>query len=120
MGTQGTVLKRHRRLPVFAFAMAVVLTAAIAVLAAQGASLRSGTGPATTGVGTMSEQFAWTHAPLGGQRGNGECQRYDHWVRNVDGTYTYYRCAGDPGSRVHDRWSSHASRNQLIAERSGP
>jgi len=99
MGTQGTVLERHRRMPVFALAMAVVLTAAIAVLAAQAAALRSTTRPATTEVTNWSDRFARPHGLLGAHRVTIEPHRYDHWVRNADGSYTYYRYAGDPGGQ---------------------
>jgi archaellum component FlaG (FlaF/FlaG flagellin family) len=96
MGTQGIILQRHRRLPVFAFAMAVVLIAAIAVLAAQAASLRSSTGPATTEVKHRSDRVARPHGLLESHPVYSEPQRYDHWVEKADGSYTYYRYAGDP------------------------
>ena len=120
MGTQGTVLQGHRRPSVFALAMAIVLTAAIAVLAAQAATLRSGTRPATAEVSDWSDGFVGHHGLAGGHRVNGEPHRYDHWVRNPDGTYTYYRYAGDPGGDIRYRGSSQLSRKQPKADNSGP
>jgi hypothetical protein len=99
MGTLG-VVRGRRSAPLFAFALAIVLSAAVAVLAAQAVSSRSSKGPATTEVQDRSVRVVRPHGLLETHRAHSEPRRYDHWVRNADGSYTYYRYAGDPSRRT--------------------